>query len=222
MGPLRVRLAAWGSAGKALGEVASGQRPFDTPAGRNRGQRLEHEAAPCDLRMRDSEAARSEAAAAPGDEIEVQDARSPALARPAAELAFDPFQALQHLARVAFAFDERDRVGEIAAGSAVRRIEHDRRGIEQAEVLVEPGNRRLDDAGWSAKAAVRTVRPDPNGVEVRCVLHRCSPRSGRWASPPPQNDRRFPKRKRRATALYALGWWRFARNAGSNSRPGGT
>ena len=80
------------------------------------------------------------------------------------------FQARQHLRRVKIALDQRDRIGEIASGAAMCRVQHDRRGFEQAEFLIQPRNSGFDDARRTAKSAVRPVRSDGDGVEVgrRC------------------------------------------------------
>ena len=67
-------------------------------------------------------------------------------------------------------------IGEVAAGPAVGGIEDDRRCVEQAEIAVQPGDRRLDDAGGPAVAAVRPVRSDRNRIEVRCFVQAQAPR----------------------------------------------
>ena len=72
----------------------------------------------------------------------------------------------QHVERLQVAFDQRDRIGEIPAGGPMGRVEDDRRGVEQAEFLIEPGDRGLDHGRRTAVAAVRAVRPDRDGVEL--------------------------------------------------------
>ena len=48
----------------------------------------------------------------------------------------------------------------------------------EAEVPVEPSDRCFHDSGWAAIPAVRAVRADRDGIEVRCAVHGRSPRSG--------------------------------------------
>ena len=149
-----------------MGEVARRQAPADAPAGRNRGERLEHEAAPLEPRMRNAEPPRAPRAAAPPREVEVEHPRPPAAAGPAAEIALDRLEPAQHLGWLKRAFDQRHGIGEVAAGAAVGGVEDDWRGIEQAEVLVQPRDRRFDHLRRSAVASVRPVRADRDGVEV--------------------------------------------------------
>ena len=52
------------------------------------------------------------------DDVEVEHAAAPAPAAAAAELALDRLQRGQHFRRVELAFDQRDRIGEVAAGAA--------------------------------------------------------------------------------------------------------
>ena len=98
----------------------------DAPARRDCGKRLEDEAATMKLRVRNGQLARPETAAAPQRDVEIEDARSPAAARPAAECAFHLLELRQHLGRVEVAFDQRDRIGEVAAGRSVCRVDDDR------------------------------------------------------------------------------------------------
>ena len=79
---------------------------------------------------------------------------------------FDFFQPAKQVGRLELAFNYGDGIGEVSPGSSVSRIEHDRRGVEQAEVLIEPGDRRLDYAGRAAEAAVRAIGSDRDRVEV--------------------------------------------------------
>src|SRR5437762_13618297 len=97
MGALARRLALWAPAGKALGEMADGERPFDPPVGCDRAKGPEHEVAPVELGMRDIQRPRTPSPAAPQHEIEVEHARPPAAAAAAAEIALDGFETLQHL-----------------------------------------------------------------------------------------------------------------------------
>jgi uracil-DNA glycosylase len=167
MGPLGGRLPLRGSPGKAVGEVACCKRPADAPIGGNCGEWLEDEASPSELRMGNRQPPRAEPAAAPQDDVEVQHARPPALARAAPELSFDCLEPPQQRGCIQLAFDQRDRIGEVASAAAERPIEDDGRRVEQAEVLVEPGDRRLHDLRRPAEAPVRPVRADGDGVEVR-------------------------------------------------------
>jgi uracil-DNA glycosylase family 4 len=116
--------------------------------------------------MRDCEPARSPVTTAPQGDIEVEHPRTPSLAASTAELAFDGLQASKHFGRVQMAFDERDGIGEVPAGATVGCIQDDRRRVEQAEVLIEPGDRGFDDALRTAVAAVWPVRSDCDGVEL--------------------------------------------------------
>lgn len=149
----------------ASGEVARGQRAPDAPPWSDRGQRLEDEAALFQLGVRNHQSARSEPAAAPQDDVEIEHTRAPAPAGPAAEFTLDAFELGEHLGRTEAAFDQRNRVREVAAGSAARRIEDDRRGIEEVEFFVQPNDRGLDHGPWKAVAAVRPVGADRDRVK---------------------------------------------------------
>ena len=182
MGPTSpAPLPARGSAGKAPREMACGQASFNAPAGRDRRERLEDEAPLAKLRVGDRKALRAKAAAAPQHEVQVENTRPPAPPSAPAECSFDPFERFEHIWRIKIAFDERYGIGKIASGSAVRRIEDDRRCVEQPELLIKTRNSGFDDASWTSKAAVRPVRSDCDGVEVRCMRHDGSPRSARCA-----------------------------------------
>src|SRR5438477_2941043 len=102
MGPTSgadVRLPARRSAGKALGEMARIEASPNPPGRGDRGEGLEDEAALAELRMGDSQAPRAEPPAAPQDDVEVEHAWAPALARAPSELVFDRLEAAQHLRR---------------------------------------------------------------------------------------------------------------------------
>src|SRR6185312_1761926 len=116
--------------------------------------------------MRDGQAARTKSSSAPQDDIEVQNSGAPAPAATAAELALHHLEARQHLGRLANAFDKRDGIGEVPAGPSMGGIEDDRRGIEEAEFLIEASDRCFDDAGGSAVPAMWPVRPDRDRVEI--------------------------------------------------------
>ncbi len=141
------------------------ERP-DAPSWSDCRERLKDEIALGEARVRNRELPRSEFAAAPQDDVEVEDSRSPAAAAPPAKVALNGLQARKHLLRIEVAFDQRDCVGEIASGSAVRPIQDDRRGIEQAEFLIETGDRGFDHARRPSEAAVRAVGADRDRVEV--------------------------------------------------------
>jgi len=116
--------------------------------------------------MRDSQAARAKSSSAPQDDIEVQNSGAPTPAAPAAELALHRLEARQHLGRLAIAFDQRDRISEIAASASMGGIEDDRRDIEEPEFLIKASDRCFDDAGGFAVPAMWPVRPDRDGVEI--------------------------------------------------------
>ena len=141
----------------------------DLPAGRYGGKWLKNEVAGREARVRDSERTRTKLASAPKDDVEIEHARTPAAAAAAAELALEGLEAREYLGRLQAAFDQGNGVGEVAAGAAMGCVEHDRRGIEQTELLVEAGNCGFDDALRSAKTAVRPVGADRHDVEVRCA-----------------------------------------------------
>src|SRR5689334_17601031 len=103
--------------------MARGEVARNPPAGGDGGERLQDEAAPAELRMRDCQSGRAPFAAAPQNEVKVEHPRSPALAAAPAELALDGLEAPQHRDRRLAAFDQRDGIGEIAAGAAVGRVE---------------------------------------------------------------------------------------------------
>ena len=84
---------------------------------------------------------------------------APALAAAAAELALDALEPAQHLGRLEIAFDQRDRIGEIASRAGHGRVEDDRRGVEQAELLIEPRDRGLDDLGGRPKRPCGRFEP---------------------------------------------------------------
>lgn len=146
--------------------MACGQASLDPPLRGDCRKGLDDEAAFGEPPMRDGEAARAEASAAPEHEVEIEHAWTPPSARPAAEFFLQIFQALEHFRRIEAAFDQRDGIGEVASRWPVRRIENDRRSIEQAEFLVEPGDRRLRHSRRSPIAPVRSVRPDGDGIEI--------------------------------------------------------
>ena len=169
------RLAPRGAAGKAAGEMASGEAAADAPARSDRGERLKDEFPPLELRMGDSQAARAETTAAPEHEVEVEHARAPAPPGAPAELALDFLQAMKQCCRPGVALDQRDGIGEVATGAPVRRIEHDWRSVEQSEHLVEAGDRGLDNARGAAVPAVGAVGADRDRIEMGHGLRLASP-----------------------------------------------
>ena len=146
--------------------MAGSKTAFDAPAGRDCCKRVENEVALFETIVRDDEPARSELAATPQNDVEVEHAGSPMLAAPPSELALDVFDPAQHLGRIQRAFDQRDGIGELAAGPADGGVEDDWRGIEQAELSVEPGDGGFDYARRAPVTAVRAVGADGDGIEL--------------------------------------------------------
>src|SRR6185369_11426013 len=186
------------------------------PVRRDGRERIEDEAALAELAMGNGQPPRSPLAPAPQCHVEVEHPWTPALSAAAAEFALHALQAAEPGGRLELAFDERNGVREIAAGSAVGRVEDDRRGIEQPEILVEPGDRGLDHGGGAAMPAVRAVRPNRDGVEMRCARHGGRPRRAPWHPPAP-----FPRPKRPAIARCARGWWPCAGSCAESIPAGG-
>ena len=147
-------------------QVTRGQWAVHSPIWCDRCQRKKHEAAPGKLGMRHGQAASANLATAPQHDVEIEHPRAPALPRTAAKFLLERLQSHKHIAWLERAFDKRDGIGEIAAGTPARGVEDDARGVEQPEFFVEPGDRCLNYAGRSAKSPVRTVRSDGDGVEV--------------------------------------------------------
>jgi hypothetical protein len=102
----------------------------DSPPWRNCREGLKHKPAIGELRMGHHELARAEWSTAPQYDIEIEDARAPALARAATELAFDRFEVMQHSWRIEFALDHGNGIREVATGASVRWVEDDWRGVE--------------------------------------------------------------------------------------------
>src|SRR5215210_1393572 len=103
-----------------------GERVVDPPAGGCRSEGSEHEGACLERRMRDGQAARAPAAAAPGHDIQVEHPAAPTAPGTAAELALDGLERDEQCWRIQVAFNERDSIGEFASRVAVRGVEHDR------------------------------------------------------------------------------------------------
>ncbi len=164
MGPLQGRLPPGAAAGKALGEMASSEASFNAPAGSNGCKRLEHEAALVDPSVRDVEAPRAEPPAAPQCKIEIEHAWTPAASAAAAEVTLHRLEVPQHLRRLEIALDERDGIGEIPASAAMSGIKHDWRGIEQAEVMIEPRDCSFHDTRRPPEASVRPIGPNRDRV----------------------------------------------------------
>lgn len=157
-----------------MGEMAHGQSAY-TPARRHRAQWLEREAAVLKLGVWNGEPPRPEFAAAPQQDVEIEHASAPAAAWPPSELALDLLQAPKQIRRLGIAFDQRDGIGIIAAARPNGAAEHDRRGVEESEVRIEPGDRRFDHIRRAAIPPVSPVRPDPDGVEVGHACQLLSP-----------------------------------------------
>jgi hypothetical protein len=141
-------------------------KPADSPSRRDGRERLEDEAALCQLRVRDRQLSRIEPTAAPQRDVEIEDTWTPTAPAAAAERLLKCFEAGEHGRRLEIAFNEGNGIGKVTAGSAVRRIENDRGSVEQAEFLVQPGNRRLDDLLRPAEAPVRSIRANCDRIEV--------------------------------------------------------
>ena len=139
------------------------------PARRDRRQRAHHEAPLRSQTMRDMQSVRAPFAAAPGNDVEVEDPRSPPPPAATAEFTLQALEYCKHFGWLHAAFDQRHRVGEIAASASISGIDQDRRCVEQAEPLVELRNGCLDDLRRPAIAAVRLVRADGDGIELRCA-----------------------------------------------------
>jgi len=138
----------------------------DPPARSDRSERVENEASTGELGVGDRQAPRAEPATAPQSDVEIQHAWSPAATATASEFALDALQARKHDRGFEAAYDKGDGIGEITSGVTMGGVEDDGRRIEQAEFLIQPGNRCLDDSGWPARASVRAVGADGDRVEV--------------------------------------------------------
>ena len=69
--------------------MAGGQAAIEPPAGRDRGKRAQDEVAIAEPGMGDGQRPRPEAAAIPGDEVEIEHPLAPAPAGATAEIALD-------------------------------------------------------------------------------------------------------------------------------------
>ena len=83
------------------------------------------------------------------------------------EHSFHCLDSAEHLRGLEIAFDQRDGVGEIPSSPADSNVENDRRSIEEPKFLIECRNCCLDDPWRSSVTAMRAVRADADGVEVR-------------------------------------------------------
>src|SRR3954452_19094999 len=104
--------------------MADRERP-DASAWRDRRQRLKHEIPPGEVRVRNGQSARPELAPAPKGNVEIEHARAPSAAPPAAKFTFHKFQAAEHLEWFQAAFHDRHSVRKISARTAVRGVDHD-------------------------------------------------------------------------------------------------
>ena len=100
-------------------KVASRQRRLKAPRRSDRRKRLDDEGAIGCRGMRDGEGSRAPSTSAPVDDVEIEHTRRPSAAAASAEFALDGLERPEHLGRIEIAFDERDGIGEIAAGSAL-------------------------------------------------------------------------------------------------------
>ena len=157
--------------------MTRGEGAAQWPAGRDRGERHQHERAAFELGVWNDQCARGEAPVAPQGDVEIDHPRPPALASAAAEIALDRLEQAQQLGRFGGGFNERDAIGEVAAGGAMGVVEQDRRRVEQRKVAFEPLDRRRDDLRRAAMAAMAAVGADGDGVEVSWLRARRGPRS---------------------------------------------
>ena len=148
--------------------VANAEAIYPPTRGNGR-ERLKDEASLRKLAVGNDETPRAKSSAAPQDDVEIEDTRTPSATASPTELAFEGLEAVQHGRRVQIALNQRNGVGKIATSAAMSRIEHDRRRIEQPKILIQPRNRGFDDARGSAIAAMRAVRTDSDCVELRCA-----------------------------------------------------
>ena len=177
MGPTSgVPLPAREAAGKAVSEMARGERSAHPPAGRDGRERVKDEAAMLQSVVRNFQPPRAEAATTPQRDVEIQYPSGPMLAATTTEVPLDGLQLPKHFQRFQRALNQRDGIGEVATGAADGGVEDDRRSFEQPEFLVEPRDGCFDHLLRPSEAAVRAVRPDRDGVKVRCVSHDRSPR----------------------------------------------
>ncbi len=119
--------------------------------------------------MGDSESRGANRPAAPCQYVEVQHPRAPAAARPTPEVLLDGLEGGEKRHRLERAFDQRDGIGEIATRAALGGVEQDRRGIVQAEFPIQPRDCCPDHLRGPAVVAVRSIGPERDGVEVRCI-----------------------------------------------------
>ena len=146
--------------------MTRGKRADQPPIGRDCGQWPDREGAGGQAGMGDCQSVRADPPATPRQDIEIEHPRPPAAARPPPEIALDRLQCGKHRLGIEIAFKKHHRIGKVPPRTAMRRVEHDRRGVEQAEVPVEPGDGGTDHAAGAAVAAVRAVGSERDGVEV--------------------------------------------------------
>jgi hypothetical protein len=70
----------------------------------------------------------------------------------------------------------------------VRRVEDDRRGVEQPELRIQPGDHSLDHTRRATEPPMRPVRADRDGIKVGCG----------------QSERSFDRRLRQAQPLLRM------------------
>ena len=116
--------------------------------------------------MRNGQAARGEAPAAPRDYVEVEHPLPPAPSRTPPKLALDRLERGEHRRRIERAFHQSDGVGEFPSRAAYRLVEDDWRRVEQAEAGVEAGDGGGDDARRTPVPDVAPVRTQRDRIEV--------------------------------------------------------
>ena len=101
------------------------------------------------------------------DDVEIEHPRAPAPPAAAAEVALDGLERLQHVGRIERAFDQRDRIGEVAARAAVRGLSTIGDGVEQRRNRGRAARSppTTTPAG-RPKRPWRPVRANADGVEV--------------------------------------------------------
>ena len=146
--------------------MTRGERPDQPPIGRDGRQWPDRESAVGEAGVRDGQAVRTNPPAAPCQYVEIEHPRAPAPPWSPPEITLDRFKREQHCVGIEAALNQRHGIGEIAPCATMRRVEDDRRGIEQAEIPVEPGNRRADHSAGASVATVRAVGAERDGVKV--------------------------------------------------------
>jgi hypothetical protein len=145
--------------------MARGEWAAEPPAGRDHAEWGENEVALGEARVGDRKAASAPAPPAPRDDVEVEHPRSPAAAGAAAEVPFDRLQRPQHLGRREIARDQRDGIGEVAAGTAKCGVEDGGGHVEQVEAPLQFGDGGGNHVAGRAKPAVAAIAAKRDRIE---------------------------------------------------------